>query len=84
MSEDELSIENNHGFLMDIFISEDKICEIMGKMPLTATAGPEGIPSILLNKCKNTLSLPITILWPTSLKNGRDQKGSKSPLFFQS
>ena len=82
MNEEELSIEKNHGFLSDIFISEEKINEIMGKMPLTGTAGPDGIPSILLNKCKDTLSLPITILWRLSFENGRDPKRLKESFVF--
>ena len=44
--------------------------EVMKKLDLSMTSGPEVVPSILLNKCSEFLSLPLFLLWIKSLNSG--------------
>ena len=44
--------------------------EAIDKLSTHASAGPDGVPAILLKKCKETLSFPLTILWQKSLVSG--------------
>ena len=60
----------NDGILSDIHISEEDIFEIMNELPMTNTAGPDGLPSILLRKCASSLCVPITILWRKFFNQG--------------
>ena len=60
----------NDGILSDIDISEEDIFEIMNELPMTNTAGPDGLPSLLLRKCASSLCVPITILWRKSFNQG--------------
>ena len=44
--------------------------EAIDKLSANAASGPDGIPAILLKKCKNILSFPLTTMWQKSLKSG--------------
>ena len=44
--------------------------EAIDKLSVSASAGPDGVPAILLKKCKEVLSHPLTSLWQKSLKTG--------------
>ena len=44
--------------------------EAIDEISLTAAAGPDGFPAILLKTCKTTLSKPLYILWRKSLDIG--------------
>ena len=44
--------------------------EAIDKLSINAAPGPDGIPAILLKKRKESLSIPLTILWQASLKSG--------------
>ena len=63
---------SNNRDMNDFYISRDIIEAIMKDLALTNTAGPEGIPSILLNKCALTRASPVTLLWQKSLEAGYD------------
>ena len=44
--------------------------EAIDKLSVNASAGPDGIPAILLKRCKEVLSHPLTTLWQKSLGTG--------------
>ena len=47
----------------NIEISQADLINAIDEIKLTAAAGPDGIPAILLKKCKNALAEPLTTLW---------------------
>ena len=53
-----------------IFFTEMDVRDAIDKLSNNAAAGPDGIPAILLKKCKDALSEPLTILWQKSLSSG--------------
>ena len=44
--------------------------EPIDKLSVNAAAGPDGVPAILLKKCKDVLSHPLACLWQKSLLTG--------------
>jgi len=52
-----------------IFNYED-IRNAIDELSSNASAGPDGIPAILLKKCRDALSKPLEILWSKSLETG--------------
>ena len=56
--------------LTDIYFNKITIEKVLKKLDLTMTSGPEGVPSIVLNKCSESLSLPLFLLWTKSLNSG--------------
>ena len=44
--------------------------ETKDKLSINAAASPEGVSAILLKKCKESLSHPLTLLWQKSLMTG--------------
>ena len=44
--------------------------EAIDKLSVNAAAGPDGVPAILLKKCKESLSHPLVLLWNKSLVTG--------------
>jgi hypothetical protein len=59
-----------------IFMTENKICEILKKQPLTCNITPDGIPSFVLNKCATTLAVPLGHIFRTSFFNKQNSKNS--------
>ena len=59
-----------HYDLTYIYFNQVMIEEVMKKLDLSMTSGPEGVPSILLNKCSESLSFPLFLLWHKSLQCG--------------
>ena len=47
----------------NIEISQADLINAIDEIKPTAAAGPDGIPAILLKKCKNALAEPLTTLW---------------------
>ena len=62
--------ETDEPYIWDIPFSRDDIKDAMDEIPLTASAGPDRFPAILLKKCSGPLSEPLYILWRKSLSNG--------------
>ena len=58
---------NQDPYLADIPFTRKDIKDAMNEIPLTASAGPDRIPAVLLKKCSEPLSQPLFILWRLSL-----------------
>ena len=56
--------------LSDMQFTTEDIRKAIAELRPNAAAGPDGIPAILLLKCKETLAHPITMLWRCSLDSG--------------
>ena len=68
---DEISddIDNFVGpnLLTDIQLIQEDIVMSIEAMSPSSSAGPDGIPAILLKKCQGSLSFPLLKLWETSI-----------------
>ena len=56
--------------LHSISFTEEDIIQAINEISLTAAAGPDGFPAILLKKCKEVLAIPLTIFWRKCLDQG--------------
>ena len=56
--------------LRDIDFNKADIEQSISSIRRHASAGPDGIPAILLKQCMNTIAEPIYILWKASLDTG--------------
>jgi len=54
----------------NVFFTEQDVRDAINHLSNKAAAGPDGIPAQLLKKCRDSLSLPLTILWQKSLSTG--------------
>ena len=54
----------------DVIFSHEDIKEAIDELSLTASAGPDGVPPILLKKCKTKISLALEIIFRKSLDTG--------------
>ncbi|KAK3867823.1 hypothetical protein Pcinc_026748 [Petrolisthes cinctipes] len=63
-------LDEVHHDMTDVNFTEKNIAEAVAELACGAAAGPDGIPAILLKKCAKTLSVPLYILWRTSLTDG--------------
>ena len=63
--------DNDETYLKDIPFTRKDIKDAMNEIPLTASAGPDRFPAILLKKCSDLLSEPLFLLWQKSLSNGK-------------
>ena len=61
----------------DLTITEEDICQSIGKISENSAPGPDGIPAILLKRCCNALKLPLRLLWERSLELGEIPTGTK-------
>ena len=61
---------NNTQINDDIVFTSDSIEQTLNKLPNKYSAGPDGIPTILLKKLSPKISLPLTILFQSSLNQG--------------
>ena len=50
--------------------SDSDVLEAVAEIRLESSAGPDGVPSILLKKCVGSLLLPLKLLWMESLNRG--------------
>ena len=62
-----MELGNSESNLIDIEFTENDIIKSIDKLSVNSAAGPDGIPAILLKKCAGTLSLPLKILWKSSM-----------------
>ena len=53
----------------DIIFDVDKIKLLLNKLPNKYSAGPDGIPTILLKKNSNLLCLPLSLIFQKSFDN---------------
>ncbi len=72
------TIEDSTLPINNITIEESEIIQAIDELKPSAASGPDGIPAILLIKCKESLAAPLTVFWnecmrtshiPQSLKN---------------
>ena len=57
------SIANHTNKLETLEFSEEDIIVAINQIDINSATGPDGIPAILLNKCKKSLSKPLNIFW---------------------
>ena len=57
--------------LYDIKFTAKEIEEAINELSENSSAGPDGIPAILLKKCKETISVPLAIILRKSLDEGK-------------
>ena len=50
------------------------IIKAINKLDNRAAAGPDGVPALVIKKCKYVLAKPFSILWNASMKQGRVPK----------
>ena len=58
------------GELNDISFDCQDIIDAIGEIASTSSSGPDGVPAILLNKCKEVICVPLYTLWRKSLDMG--------------
>ena len=56
--------------LENLFISQADVVEALESLGSRSSAGPDGVPSILLKKCKEGLAEPLMILFRNYLESG--------------
>ena len=64
------SAPGTNSSIKDIPFTRKDIEEAMNEIPLTAAAGPDRFPAILLKMCRQPLSEPLFIMWRKSLDTG--------------
>ena len=60
---------NNATAFMDITFNEEDFHNAIDELSPNAGAGPDGLPSVLLKKCKSSFSKALHILWSTCYDN---------------
>ena len=68
--DDELS----YNILSNIFVDEEEIIAAINKITPSESAGPDGIPGIMMRKCKSSISFPLFVLWNESVRTGISPK----------
>ena len=61
---------SRHQGLCNITFDEEDIIEAIDQISLTAAAGPDRFPAILLKTCKRPLAKPLYLIWRRSLDTG--------------
>lgn len=62
---------NDTVFDMDtIFITKDLVNKYLKRININKGAGPDGIPPIIIKRCSSSLTLPITLLFERSIREG--------------
>ena len=56
--------------LRDIRFTEEDIGESIDELNVSSASGPDGIPAVLLKKCRDSVKTPLTLLWQRSLEYG--------------
>ena len=57
--------------LSDFSITEDKVKKLLKELHPGKAAGPDGMHPMLLSKAAEVLAIPLTILFRTSLREGK-------------
>ena len=72
-------VEDPHDFFRDsdnkdkidnVFFNLEDVRDAIDKLSPRASAGPDGVPAILLKKCKENISIPLQIIFKKSLETG--------------
>ena len=63
-------IEESTQAINNIAITPDEIIEAIEELRFNAASGPDGIPAILLKKCKITLAEALSTFWNKCLEVG--------------
>ena len=71
---------DNDFTLNDINFNQNDVKKAMLEVSATAAPGPDYFPALLLNKCADTLSTPIYIIWRKSLDLGKIPSLTKDAL----
>ena len=74
---EELISECGPRCLEDIEFDEEDIRDSVMKISPTASAGPDGLPALLLRECIEELKYPLMLFWRTSLDVGYLPKSLK-------
>ena len=61
---------NYNNDMAEVHITEDDISEAIKTLPSNSAAGPDGVPSVLLIKCVNSIKKPLSLFWNNCLQNG--------------
>ena len=61
--------DDNYPELEDMSITYRHVEEAIDELKTNSAAGPDGIPAILLKKCKLAISRPIVVLWKKSFES---------------
>ena len=56
--------------ISDIVFSMDDIIDAIDELSYSSGSGPDGVPAILLKKCKTELSRPLFLIWRNCLDVG--------------
>ena len=62
--------DESTSFFCNITICEEEMERAICRMAMGAAPGPDGIPPVLLKECKNSLKLPLCLLWRNSMESG--------------
>ena len=57
-------------YFTDIFVDTDDVIKAINMITMSESAGPDGIPGVLMRKCAECLSFPISVLWNESVRTG--------------
>ena len=55
----------------NIIFTTEKVEESLSKVNINASAGPDGVPGILLNKLASELAEPLAHIYTNSMKTGK-------------
>ena len=55
---------------LNIIFTEDNIIHTIDELRKNSASGPDGLPAILLKKCKESLATPLFSLWRDCLDRG--------------
>ena len=58
-----LEDQTSNYFLSDLFVDVSDVVTAINKITPSESAGPDGIPGIMLRKCADSVAFPISILW---------------------
>jgi len=62
--------DENQPTLENFFINEADIIDAIDKLSCSSASGPDGVPAVLLKKCKSTLSNPLVSLYKCCIEQG--------------
>ena len=73
-------IDDNTLPINNIIITPAEMMDAIDELRSNAASGPDGIPSILLKKCKNTLAKVLSTFWNKCMEDGNIPSSLKSSI----
>ena len=70
--------EANEPILSELELCRDDFVRTAARLRSSAAAGPDGFPAILVKQCSWQLSVPLVIMWQSSLQEGRIPQALKT------